>query len=57
MIEPFLMQQGLIMRTPRGRILAPDGWRCLNLKPPKGLERQLDLLIGEPGPEGSDANG
>jgi Holliday junction DNA helicase RuvB len=56
-IEPFLMQQGLIMRTPRGRILAPDGWRCLNLKPPKGLERQLDLLIEEPGPEGSDANG
>jgi len=47
-IEPFLMQQGLIMRTPRGRILAPDGWRSLNLKPPKGLERQLDLLIGEP---------
>lgn len=48
-IEPFLMQQGLIMRTPRGRILAPDGWRSLSLSPPKGLEKQLDLLALDPG--------
>ncbi len=24
-IEPFLLQQGLIQRTPRGRMLAPEG--------------------------------
>src|SRR5687767_11214034 len=26
-IEPFLMQQGMVMRTPRGRMLAPNGDR------------------------------
>ncbi|MDO7659477.1 MAG: Holliday junction branch migration DNA helicase RuvB, partial [Paracoccaceae bacterium] len=26
-IEPFLLQQGLIMRTPRGRMLASKAWR------------------------------
>jgi len=43
-IEPFLMQQGLIQRTPRGRMLAPEGWRYLGLKPPRDLEQQLELL-------------
>mgnify|MGYP002789573468 CR=1 FL=1 len=26
MIEPYLMQQGLVMRTPRGRVAAPRAW-------------------------------
>lgn len=43
-IEPFLMQQGLVQRTPRGRMLAPQGWTYLGLAAPRGLEQQLDLL-------------
>lgn len=43
-IEPYLMQQGLIQRTPRGRILSAAGWRYLGLTPPKSVEAQLDLL-------------
>lgn len=35
-IEPFLMQQGLIQRTPRGRMLAPRAWAHLGLHAPKG---------------------
>ncbi len=34
-IEPFLLQQGLIQRTPRGRILAQKAWTHLGLDPPK----------------------
>src|SRR5699024_10872504 len=35
-IEPYLLQQGLIQRTPRGRMLAQGGWRHLGLAPPAG---------------------
>ncbi len=34
-IEPYLLQQGLIARTPRGRMLAAKGWRHLGLDAPK----------------------
>jgi Holliday junction DNA helicase RuvB len=55
-IEPFLMQQGMVMRTPRGRMLAPNGWIVLGLTPPAELQ-QLDLLaLGADGAgEGEDA--
>jgi Holliday junction DNA helicase RuvB len=42
-IEPFLLQQGLIQRTPRGRMLAQGGWRHLGLAPPKA-PGQSDLF-------------
>ena len=42
-IEPFLLQQGLIQRTPRGRMLAQAAWRHLGLEAPKG---QGDLFDG-----------
>lgn len=32
--EPFLIQQGLIMRTPRGRVPTAAAWRHLGLEPP-----------------------
>jgi Holliday junction DNA helicase RuvB len=35
-IEPFLLQQGLIQRTPRGRMLAQKGWDHLGIAAPKG---------------------
>ncbi len=34
-IEPFLLQQGLIQRTPRGRMLAAKAWRHLGLDAPR----------------------
>lgn len=40
-IEPYLLQQGLIQRTPRGRMLAQRGWVHLGLPMPKG---QSDLF-------------
>lgn len=35
-IEPYLMQQGLVQRTPRGRCLSDAGYRYLGLEPPAG---------------------
>ena len=32
--EPFLIQQGLLMRTPRGRVATPATWRHLGLVAP-----------------------
>ena len=42
-IEPYLIQEGLILRTSRGRVLGEIGWRHLGLVPPR-LQPQLDLL-------------
>lgn len=42
-IEPFLMQQGLVMRTPRGRVLSSAGFRHLGLAAPRG-QAQPTLL-------------
>jgi holliday junction DNA helicase RuvB len=32
--EPFLVRQGFLMRTPRGRLATPAAWRHLGLAPP-----------------------
>jgi Holliday junction DNA helicase RuvB len=32
--EPFLVRQGLIVRTPRGRVATPAAWQHLGLVPP-----------------------
>ena len=34
-IEPYLLQQGLVQRTPRGRMLGQRGWNHLGLRAPK----------------------
>lgn len=34
--EPFLIREGLMMRTPRGRVATGAGWRHLGLRPPAG---------------------
>ena len=44
-IEPFLLQQGLILRTPRGRMLGQKTWRHLGLDAPR-LPGQTDLFEG-----------
>lgn len=43
-IEPYLIQQGLIQRTPRGRLLTETGWRYLDKPVPPGVQKQLALL-------------
>jgi len=40
-IEPFLLQLGLIARTARGRCLNPGGWKHLGLNPPAGSQDSL----------------
>ena len=35
--EPFLIQQGMIARTPRGRVAMPSAWRHIGLEPPASL--------------------
>tara|TARA_Y100000746_G_scaffold208184_1_gene197035 strand:+ start:332 stop:1426 length:1095 start_codon:yes stop_codon:yes gene_type:complete len=42
-IEPYLLQQGLIGRTPRGRVLSVSSYEYLGLSAPKSSE-QLDIL-------------
>ena len=29
------MQEGYVVRTPQGRVLAPKGWLAVGLKPPE----------------------
>lgn len=38
-IEPFLLQQGLIQRTPRGRMLARKAWLHLGMDAPKAPDQ------------------
>jgi Holliday junction DNA helicase RuvB len=46
-IEPFLLQQGFIQRTPRGRLLTPHAFRHLGLKEPAREAAQFTLGLGE----------
>ena len=43
MIEPYLLQQGFIQRTPRGRITTQKAWQHLNIKQFSGGEQQTLL--------------
>jgi holliday junction DNA helicase RuvB len=40
-VEPYLLQLGLIARTARGRCLNPPGWKHLGLNPPAGAQDGL----------------
>lgn len=40
-IEPYLIQMGLIARTARGRMLNAGGWKHLGLNPPAGSQDGL----------------
>jgi Holliday junction DNA helicase RuvB len=37
--EPFLIQRGLLMRTPRGRVATPAAWAHLGLEPPAAAQQ------------------
>ena len=45
-IEPFLMQQGFIQRTPRGRMAAGRAYLHLGLTPPPARAGQGDMFEG-----------
>jgi len=42
-IEPFLIQQGLLQRTPRGRVLTEGGFQHLGLAVPLSHQDELDF--------------
>lgn len=41
--EPYLLQEGFIQRTPRGRKVSPEGYRMLGFKPVEIPETQLEM--------------
>jgi Holliday junction DNA helicase RuvB len=44
-VEPYLLQQGFIARTPRGRIVTLKAWRHLGLAgPPRSVSTQAGLF-------------
>jgi Holliday junction DNA helicase RuvB len=51
-IEPFLIQQGFLRRTPRGRMLAPASYRHLGREVPRALETPPLLAFAEDEGEG-----
>ncbi len=46
-IEPFLIQQGFIQRTPRGRLLTPRAFEHMGLTVPGGLTTRQNELFEE----------
>lgn len=46
-IEPYLIQQGFIQRTPRGRMLTANAWKHLGLDAPKDLAAMQASLFEE----------
>jgi holliday junction DNA helicase RuvB len=47
-VEPYLLQQGLLQRTPRGRLLTRLAWQHLGLAPPRDPEAQIGLFDDDP---------
>ena len=46
-IEPYLIQQGFIQRTPRGRVLTGNAWKHLGLDAPEAVTQQQINLFQE----------
>ncbi|HKQ44519.1 MAG TPA: Holliday junction branch migration DNA helicase RuvB [Rhizomicrobium sp.] len=46
-VEPYLMQQGFVQRTPRGRVLAGAAYGHLGLAPPPQSPVQTGLFAGD----------
>src|SRR5204862_8242861 len=45
-VEPFLLQQGFVQRTPRGRMLTTQAFRHLGLNMPRDAA-QMPLFVNE----------
>jgi Holliday junction DNA helicase RuvB len=46
-IEPYLIQQGFMMRTTRGRMVTRKAWLHFGLEPPGGRQWEQDLFDAE----------
>lgn len=46
-IEPYLIQQGFVNRTPRGRMLTANAWRHLGLEAPRDVTQQITMFQEE----------
>jgi Holliday junction DNA helicase RuvB len=46
-IEPYLIQQGFIMRTSRGRVATKQAWLHFGFDLPKNLNLETDLFSSE----------
>ena len=46
-VEPYLIQQGFVQRTPRGRMLTQGAYKHLGLPMPSGRPEQLGLGLDE----------
>ena len=46
-VEPYLIQQGYLMRTARGRMASAKAWRHLGLNPPPRSAQAADLFEGQ----------
>ncbi|APH74248.1 Holliday junction branch migration DNA helicase RuvB [Aquibium oceanicum] len=46
-IEPYLIQQGFIQRTPRGRVLTGNAWKHMGLVPPRNMAEVQGRLFEE----------
>jgi Holliday junction DNA helicase RuvB len=46
-IEPYLIQQGFLQRTPRGRVLAANAWKHLGMEAPRDAAQQALLFDDE----------
>ncbi len=45
-VEPYLIQQGYLLRTARGRMISAKGWRHLGLKAPAAQAPAEDMFDG-----------
>jgi Holliday junction DNA helicase RuvB len=52
-LEPYLIQQGFIMRTPRGRMATRKAYLHCGLRPPQQASEPLELLDDEAGADPS----
>jgi Holliday junction DNA helicase RuvB len=43
-LEPYLIQQGFLIRTARGRMVTPKGYRHFGLAPPRSPDVPGDLF-------------
>jgi Holliday junction DNA helicase RuvB len=48
-IEPYLIQQGFVNRTPRGRVITPAAFGHLGLATPEGLQTRQIALFDDDG--------
>src|SRR6185295_9264394 len=50
-LEPYLIQQGFLIRTARGRMVTAKGYRHFGLAPPRRADVPPDLFESERGSE------